>query len=171
MHRLCSIGAVFLLACAAVAPGRADTATKALMASGVPQPAVAACDEPGPGFRRHRRVTRRVRYVRHVRYVERWLPPPPVAVFEASAYNPGLPGTLDPAYDRAMVLHYRSPEVSDIDRDEPGYSPTPPVHGLWPYRVRRWGGVYDYDAMVGQYVRLAAPDAARVAAIAVPLPP
>ena len=160
-----AIGAAVLLGCATAAPSRADSATMA-PAVGKAQPAiVAACDEPGPGFRRHRRV------IRHVRYVRRWLPPP-VAVFDASAYyNPGLPGTLDPAYDRAMVLHYRTPEVSDIDLAEPGYSPTPPVHGLWPYRVRSWGGVYDYDAMVGQYVRLAAPDAARVAAAAVPLPP
>lgn len=162
-----AIGAAVLLGCAIAAPSRAETAAEApIFAAGAHQPIVAGCDEPGPGFRRHRRVSR------HVRYIRRRLPPPRVAVFDASAYyNPGLPGTLDPAYDRAMVLHYRSPEVSDIDRDEPGYSPTPPVHGLWPYRVRSWGGVYDYDAMVGQYVRLAPPDAARVAAIAVPLPP
>jgi hypothetical protein len=139
------------------------------MVTAVNQSAAAACDEPGPGFRRVHRAHRRV--IRHVRHVQRWLPPPPVAVFEASLYNPGLPGTLDPAYDRAMVLHYRSPEVSDIDRAEPGYSPTPPVHGLWPYRVRSWGGVYEYDGMAGQYVRLVPPDAARVAAVAVPLPP
>lgn len=162
-----AIGAAVLLGCATATPGRAETATVA-PAVGKPQPAiVAACDEPGPGFRRHRRVTR------HARYVRRRLPPPPlVAEFDAGAYyNPGLPGTLDPAYDRAMVLHYRSPEVTDFDRDEPGFPPTPPVRGLWPYRVQSWGGVYDYDGMVGQYVRLAAPDAARVAAAAVPLPP
>ena len=164
-----AIGAAVLLGCAITGPGRAETATTTSGVSQAQHAIVAACDEPGPGFRRIHRVHRRV--IRHVRYVRRRLAPPPVAVLDASLYNPGLPGTLDPAYDRAMVLHYRSPEVSDIDRAEPGYSPTPPVHGLWPYRVRSWGGVYDYDAMVGQYVRLAAPDAAQVAAIAVPLPP
>lgn len=160
-----AIGATVLLGCAIAPSSRADTAAQAPILAGAHRPLAAACDEPGPGFRRHRRVSR------HVRYVRRRLAPAPVAVVEASLYNPGLPGTLDPAYDRAMVLHYRSPEVSDIDRAEPGYSPTPPVHGLWPYRVHAWAGVYDYDAMVGQYVRLAAPDAARVAAAAVPLPP
>ena len=164
-----AIGAAVLLQCATAAPSRADSATTASAVSKAQQAIVAACDEPGPGFHARPYRHKRVRY--HARYVRRWLPPPPVEVFETSAYNPGLPGTLDPAYDRAMVLHYRSPEVSDIDRAEPGFSPTPPVHGLWPYRVRAWEGVYEYDAMVGQYVRLAAPDAARVAAAAVSLPP
>ena len=161
-----AIGAAVLLGCAFAAPGRADTATTAPAVSKAQQASVAACDEPGPGFRRHRRVTRHGRYARR-----RLAAPPLVAELEASTYNPGLPGTLDPAYDRAMVLHYRSAEVTDIDLAEPGFAPTPPVRGLWPYRVRAWEGVYDYDAMVGQYVRLAAPDAARVAAAAVPLPP
>ena len=62
-------------------------------------------------------------------------------------YNPYLPGTLDTAYDRAMTLHFRSPAVTDTYLSERGWPPTPPIRGLYPYRVRAWGAVYQYDGL------------------------
>jgi hypothetical protein len=170
MRLLTAIGAAALLACATAAPSRADSVTSDNAAdASLPRAAPAACDEPGPRYRGTLHRTHRVRV--HAGYARRRLPGPPVAAFDADAYyNPLLPGTFDTAYDRAMVLHFRSPPVTDTYLAEPGFSPTPPVHGLFPYRMQAWGTVYDYDALIGQYVRLAPPDAARVAA-AVPLRP
>jgi hypothetical protein len=61
--------------------------------------------------------------------------------------------------------------VTGIYHAERGWPPTPPINGLYPYRVRAWGAVYQYDGLIGQYVALAQPDAARVAPVAVQLVP
>ena len=101
---------------------------------------------------------------RRARYVHRWYRSQPVAVFEPNGYyDPLLPSTLDTAYDRAMVLHFRSPAVTDTYLAD-AVPPTPPVHGIFPYRVRAWDGVYNYDGLIGEYVRLAPTDAALVTA-------
>ena len=48
-------------------------------------------------------------------------------------------------------------------RAEGALPPTPPIRGLYPYRVRAWSTVYQHDGLiVGQYVALAGPELARV---------
>jgi hypothetical protein len=86
-------------------------------------------------------------------------------------YNPLLPHPLDTAYDRGMVLHLRHPAVSGFRVVEPGYPPTPPIAGVLPYRVPAYAGVYQYDGLTGQYVRLAQRDAVRSGVPIEPLPP
>jgi hypothetical protein len=70
-------------------------------------------------------------------------------------YDPPIPSPWDSAYDRAMVLHLRSPEVSGIYVSEPGFPPTPPVRGIQHYRVQAGGAVLQYDELTGQYIQLA----------------
>jgi len=114
---------------------------------------IAACNCRRPVYRPYRRWHRqrssaaRQRWSWHA--VDEFVPPAP-----ANYYNPLLPSTLDTAYDRAMVLHFRSPYVTDTDRIDPGWPPTPPVRGLFPYQARAWGATYQYDGLVGQYIRL-----------------
>src|SRR5262249_10182371 len=91
--------------------------------------------------------------------------PPPVAVW----YDAPIPSPWDPAYDRAMVLHYRSPAVSGIHPAEPGYPPPPWVAGVQS-RLVEGAKVGDYDGMADAWVPLAQWDARRVLA-AVPPPP
>ena len=111
----------------------------------------------------------RVRHWRHRRFVRR---APVVAPrpYWASNYNPLLPSPLDTAYDRAMTLHFRSAPVSGEFLTDRGYPPTPPVAGVAPYRVPAYAGVYQYDGLTGQYIRLAAGDAQR-SGVAPPPPP
>jgi hypothetical protein len=94
------------------------------------------------------------------------VPAPFVPVY----YNPLLPSPYDTAYDRAIVLHFRSPPVSGLYRPEPGYPSTPPVLGVHYYRVQPGPVVLQYDGMVGQYVQLAQHDPAQVHAVPPPLP-
>ena len=130
-----------------------------------PAPAAAAtvnCPCPRP----HRHVWRPAHHRRH--YVRRWVPavpPPPLAAW----FDAPIPSPWDPAYDRAMVLAYRSPAVSGIALAEPGYPPTPPVLGVH-YRVVEGGRVLDYDAMADAWIPLSQWDARRVLA-AIPPPP
>jgi hypothetical protein len=90
-------------------------------------------------------------------------PPPPLVV-----YNPILPSPYNPAYDRVMVQHFQAPPVSGIYGIDSGLPPTPPVVGVLPYRVPAPGAVLQYDGLTGEYIPLAAPDAARVMAAAPP---
>jgi hypothetical protein len=122
-----------------------------------------------------RHVVRHARYrVRHARPMVAVAPPP----LPEQPYNPLLPSTWDSDYDRAMVLHYRSPPVAGLYYQEPGFAATPDVAGIQPYRVPANGTVYQYDGMVGEYVQLSQWDAARAlppgpppAAAAPPTPP
>jgi hypothetical protein len=55
------------------------------------------------------------------------------------------------------------PAVTGTYRAEGALPPTPPIRGLYPYRVRAWSTVYQHDGLiVGQYVALAGPEPARV---------
>ena len=119
---------------------------------------IAACNCPRPVYRPYRRWHPRrsfaARQHRSWYAVDEFVPAAP-----ANYYNPSLPSTLDTAYDRALTLHFRSPAVTDTNLAEPGWPPTPPVRGLFPYQARAWGATYRYDGLVGQYIRLSQPDA------------
>ena len=165
MRMFSAIGALILIACAAPATSRADG----------PAPGAGPAVAPGcrcPGVRHAMRPHRYVRHVRHWRRghpVVALLPagPPPL-------YDPPIPDPWDPAYDRAMTLHFRSPEVSGTYTGEPGLPHTPPIHGIQSYRVQVGGGVLQYDGLTGQYIKLARADAARAfppVAGAAPVPP
>jgi hypothetical protein len=153
--------AAFLLVGALPATGNAEGTGGAGAAA---QPSMPVCHCPGV---QHRHAARAHRYHRH--YVRHWrsppvpMPPPEVVV----AYNPLLPSPYDTAYDRAMVLHFRSLPVSGLYFPEPGFAPTPPVRGIAPYRRRVDGSVQQYDGLTGEYVTLSQYDAAR----ALPPPP
>src|ERR1051325_1294501 len=166
--RLFCASATLLLVCAAASVGHAENVGvipgKSTLARATRAP---ECKCPGPvyhsGARRHRlRAT-----------IRRYRAPPPYKAVAVAldTYNPWLPSPLDTAYDRALTLHFRSPAVTDTYRAERGWPPTPPIHGVYPYRVRAWDTVYQYDGLIGQYVALAQPDAARVAPVAVQLVP
>lgn len=167
MHLSSAIRATALLVSTAAATIYADSAATADSAGygSVFRARYAACDCSGyRGPRHHYRWS----------YARRFRAWPPETGFEPveppDTYNPLLPSTLDTAYDRAMTLHFRSPAVSGSYLAEPGWPATPPVRGLFAYRLRAWGGIYQYDGLIGQYVALAQSDASRVAG-AVPIPP
>ena len=162
-----AIRATALLVSAAAATIFPDSFAKADSAGygGVLRTRYAACDCSGyRGPRHHHRWS-------YARQSRPWLPAPEFEPAEPpDSYNALLPGTLDTAYDRAMTLHFRSAAVTDTYLAEPGRPPTPPARGLFAYRLRAWGGIYQYDGLVGQYIALAQSDARRVAA-AVPISP
>ncbi len=153
MRSFGAIGAALLIACAmSSTPSRAD--------GPAPTPAVSRSAAPGckcPQVKQ-RRVVRVHRHVRRHRHVA-FLPPP--AVIAPVYYNTGIPSPYDSAYDRAMVLHFRSPPVSGLYQPEMGWPPTPPVRGIQPYRVQAGGPLLQYDGMIGEYVRLAHDDPAQ----------
>jgi hypothetical protein len=149
MRTLGAIGAAVLMMCAVPVAGRADG----------PAP-VTASERAAPGCKCpgvQRRAWKPRRVVRHHRRG-----PPPLAVAAPSLppayYNPGIPSPYDTAYNRAMVLHFRSPPVSGLYQPEPGYPPTPPVVGVQPYRVQTGSVVMQYDGLTGEYIQLAASD-------------
>ena len=161
MRPLSAIIAAFLLAAAVPASARADApaATKAT------QPEKPGCHCPRVQ-RRHAAAPRR-HLQRHARIVRPAAPPetpPPAAI----TYNPMLPSPHDSAYDRAMVLHFRSPVVSGFYIPDPGFAPTPPVRGVIPYRMPAGATVMQYDGATGEYIALAQPDAQRVLASVAP---
>ena len=168
MRPFSAISAAFLIVCAVSAIGRADTppavappAVAAAVVSPPPAPSCLCHPRLHHVWRRHRRV-RHVRYWRHrqvVRVVVVRPPPPP--------YNPWLPTADDSAYDRAMTLHFRSPMVTGIALAEPGYPPTPPVRGIYPYRYAAGPAAFQYDGITGEYIALSQYDARRI----VPPPP
>jgi len=147
MRALIAIGAAFAAACLVPTAGRADA----------PGPAAAAPAKPGckcPPVRTHR-------VVRHRRVTKRMIAavPPPVAPVY---YNTGIPSPWDPAYDRGMTLHFRSPFVTAIVDPEPGFPHTPPIHAVSWYRYASGPTVYQYDGITGQYIALSQYDAHRV---------
>jgi hypothetical protein len=165
-----TVGALIVIACAAPAPSRA--ATPPTDAGAVAEAPAPGCHCPRAQYRHARRVHHHVR--RHARAPIALLPAPP------PAYDPPIPSPWDPAYDRAMTLHFRSPEVSGTYTGEPGFPHTPPVHGIQSYRVQTGAAVLQYDGLTGQYIQLARVDALRafppapaaaVPAPAVPAPP
>jgi hypothetical protein len=103
-----------------------------------------------------------MRYRPHRRWSARVAPAPRVPVYFAGM----VPNTLNPGHDRAMVLLLRSPAVSGIYTDDPGYPATPVVAGA-PYQRDTCCGVFQYDGMTGQYIQLSQADAAHLP----PLPP
>jgi hypothetical protein len=109
----------------------------------------------------HRRVHARLRHPRS--------PTPPVAAARERPdyYNFLIPSTYDPAYDRVMVDHFRTPVVTGFDQP---WRPRPVWPGFLPYRMRVAEGVLQYDGLIGRYVPLARGDAALIAAAA-PAPP
>jgi hypothetical protein len=159
-------GAAMLMVGLLPAAGRAEAMP--------PAPAKPGCHCPPVSVRHHvwhARSSRR--FVR--RWHRRWLSPvalvaPPVPVY----FNTEIPSTLNPGYDRAMVLLFRSPAVSGIYTDDPGYPTTPVVAGIAPYQRTEGGVVFQYDGMTGQYIQLSQSDAARVPPPppgSVPVPP
>ncbi|HVB16218.1 MAG TPA: hypothetical protein VNF04_06790 [Stellaceae bacterium] len=170
MRLISAITGAFLVAFAVPAASQAaDPPAAAAGAAATNMTTAPQCTcRPVRHFVRH--VVRHRRRVRH--YVRHWRHRVPVPVPVAIApppYNPLLPSPLDTAYDRAMTLHERSAPVSGFFVD-PGYAPTPPVAGVMPYRLPAYAGVYQYDGLTGQYIRLAAGDAQR-SGVAVPPPP
>jgi len=162
MRVLSTIGALILVAFAAPATGRAD----APPAGGPPAASVSApgCHCPRPvrhAWRRH-----------HARRYAR-LAVPLVPVAPSPLYDPPIPSPDNPAYDRAMTLHFRSPEVSGTWVDEPGLPHTPPVVGIQHYRVQTAAAVLEYDGLTGEYIPLAQADARRLfpPVAAAPAPP
>lgn len=152
MLRFAAIGAVLLAGVAWMSPAGAD----------VPAPgervkrATPICNCPVVHRRTHARVHRR------------FVPPPAVVVQEGpDFYNVLIPSTYDPAYDRVVVDHFRTPTVTGYD--EP-WRPKPVWPGILPYRAIAPEGIVQYDGLIGHYVQLAHADAARVAA-PMPLPP
>ena len=182
MLRVAAIGAVLLVGSASLpTPAWADAARAAgaKAAANTPNPSsnlfesfarqyplialnyaqTTTADCPCPSVV-HRRVHARVRHPRR-------LAPPTVAAREApDYYNFLVPSTYDPAYDRVVTDHFRTPVATGVD--EPWRS-TPVWPGILPYRMRVAEGVLQYDGLIGRYVPLARADAARIAA-AVPMP-
>ena len=148
MRPFSAMTAAFLFACAVPLPGRAD---------GPPAPAAASAQRAAPDCKCPQARPRR--HVRHHVGQRRHRVPVPVAV--APPYDPPIPSPWDSAYDRAMVLHFRSPAVSGYYRFEPGYPPTPPVFGIQHYRVPAGPVVFQYDGVTGEYIQLAQSDAQR----------
>lgn len=164
MRVLGTVGAAFLIAFAIPAASRADGPAPAGGAAA--SAAATAPDCKCPTVQKRRAVRPR----RHARHHRRWHPPP-IAVAPAPAlpsvyYNPGIPSPYNTAYDRAMVLHFRSPIVSGLYDPEPGYPQTPPVAGVRPYRVPAGATVTQYDGLIGEYVQLAADDPSHEFALA-----
>lgn len=153
MLRFAAIGVVLLAGAACMAPANAD-----VPAPGEKVKSVApGCNCPVV----HRRVHARVRH-------RRLVPPPAIAVREGpDLYNVLIPSAYDPAYDHVVVDHFRTPTVTGFD--EP-WRPKPVWPGILPYRASAPDGIVQYDGLIGRYVKLAAVDAARVAA-PLPLPP
>jgi hypothetical protein len=105
-------------------------------------------------------VQRPHRHVHHVRHRRA-----PVAVQRHWAwYQMRVPNPVDPVYDRAMVLNYRSPAVNGERLAEGGYPPTPPPAGA-PYFWRYGDVVYQYDGMADAWIQLSRYDAQRLAAL------
>jgi len=147
-------------------------------ADGMPPAAVAvkaravkaepSCPCPPVRHVRHFRY-RHHHYVRHWRRARRLAP---LMVAAPLPYNAPIPWPWDTAYDRGMTLHFRSAAVSGTWTGEPGFPPTPPIVPVEWYREPAAGGaVYQYDGLTGEYVRLAAIDAARAFPPAPPRPP
>jgi len=158
MRTLSLFGVAVMMSWVGIAVAHADGVSPAPGAT-----AAVNCPCPRP----HRQVWHPVYHRRH--YVRHWvpaLPPPPVAVW----YDAPIPSPWDPAYDRAMVLHYRSTPVSGVFLAEPGFPPTPPVHGVH-YRVAEGPRVLDYDGMADDWVPLSQWDARRVLAAMPPAAP
>src|SRR4029077_1747695 len=103
-------------------------------------------------------------------HARRRVHPVPVAFAPLPPYDPPIPAVWDTAYDRAMTLHFRSPEVSGTWVDEPGFPHTPAVHGIQAYRVQVGGAVMQYDGLLGDYVPLAQADARRAFPPGAPVP-
>jgi hypothetical protein len=150
MLRFAAIGAIVLIGCGLGAPARADGPGPKVA------PSAPICNCPVV----HRRVYSRVRHHR--------LPPPLVVREGPDLYNFLVPSPYDPAYDRVVVDHFRTPTVTGFD--EP-WRPKPVWPGILPYRASVPDGVVQYDGLIGRYVPLAHADAVRVAAAALPLPP
>jgi hypothetical protein len=159
MRSLGAILAASLVACGLPAAVRAadPPAAVASGSSTMSNPAApAACNcPPAHAWRPHRQVKRHVRHVRR-------RPALAVAAAPLPPYNPLLPLTTDPGYDRAMVLHARSVPVRGTIVADPGFPPTPAVVGVYPYRVQSGAGVYEYDVMANGYVTLSQWDARRI---------
>lgn len=155
MRPFSAMTAAFLLACAVPMPGHADGPPAA---SALAQPAAPGCN--CPRVQRHH-AWRAHRYVHH--YARNWRRGSPALIARGLpvSYDPPIPSPWDTAYDRAMTLHFRSPEVSGIYVAEPGFPPTPPVRGIQHYRVQAGGAVFQYDGMADGYVQLAQRDAQR----------
>ncbi|HTV88046.1 MAG TPA: hypothetical protein VME41_03430 [Stellaceae bacterium] len=122
----------------------------------------------------HRRIVETRRWV-HYR-LRRWRRPVPIALAPPVPIYFGwqIPDTLNPGYDRAMVLLYRSPAVSGMYTDDPGFPTTPVVTGA-PYQYDVCCAVFQYDGMAGAYVQLSQADAAEATmpppnGVPIPLP-
>jgi hypothetical protein len=150
-----------------------------LLAGGLPAAGHADGTAPATGASCHcpKVVHRPVRHLRrHVRYRRHWRPvraaPPLRPVMARAYYDPPIPSPWDPAYDRAMTLHFRSPPVTGAFLIDPGAAPTPPVVGIKPFHVAGNGLIYELDGETGQYIALAPYDAARAYPVAgLPAPP
>jgi hypothetical protein len=151
MLRFAAIGAILVAGLAWTPPAGADAPGEKV------KPVAPGCNCPVV----HRRVHARVRH-------RRFVPPPAIAVQEGpDLYNFLVPSPYDPAYDRVVVDHFRTPTVTGYD--EP-WRPKPVWPGILPYRVTSPDGVDQYDGLIGHYVPLAHQDAVRVAAAALPPP-
>ncbi len=120
----------------------------------------------------HHRVRHAMRHRRSSRWPARVAPLPQVPVYFAWA----IPSPLNPGYDRAMVLLLRSPAVSGIYTDDPGYPTIPVVAGGASYQRQMGCCIFEYDSTTGEYVQLSQADAAQMppppppGGVPVPLP-
>lgn len=163
MRVFSAVAAAFLTALALPAAGLANGSSPPAASAAMPAGPTCPCVRPQRVVRHHVWHHRRIAH-------RRWVAAP--APYFAARYNPLLPVSWDPAFDRALALHLRSPAVSGLYNPDPGFAPTPPVAGVIPYRVPAYGGIYQYDELTGVYIRLAASDAARSGmALPPPAPP
>jgi hypothetical protein len=141
-------------------------AAAALLAAALP----GAAHADGAAPHAWHRSARHVRLMHH-RWVRRVAPVPRVPIY--FAWN--IPPTTSPGYDRALVLLLRSPAVSGIYTDDPGYPVTPVVAGNEPYQYDACCAVLQYDSATGRYIQLSQADAAHATRppgnVAIPLPP
>ncbi|HEX3953724.1 MAG TPA: hypothetical protein VHW90_09150 [Stellaceae bacterium] len=168
MRLICAVGAALLLACGFATASRAADPPDAATAPtpGCNCPAAAQHHvRPHRGSRMHARYRRRAPPRRYVMMPPPYLPTP-------MYYAPVIPTVYDSSYDRAMTLHYRSPEVTGIYDPDPGWPATPPPTPYQAYRgITPDGTVLQYDGLTGQYIPLSQWDARRIQATMQPLPP
>jgi hypothetical protein len=156
MRPLSAIPALFLLAGMLPMASYGQTSPGAATPAAEAAPPSCPCPAAHHAWRpyRHARV-----HHRHWRRAPAMLAP--VALAPLPPYDPQLPSPYDSAYDRAMTLHFRSPEVSGTWVGEPRFPHTPPVHGVRAYRIQSGTAVLQYDGLTGEYITLSQADAQR----------
>jgi hypothetical protein len=152
MRLMPSIAAAFLIAAAVPAAGHAD---------GMP-PGCHCPQAVGHHVWHPRRIFHhRAAMARHRAWHHRPGFAPPLPIY----FTWVIPSSVNPGYDRALVLYGRSPAVSGIYTDDPGAPVTPMVAGDASSQNATGGAVFQYDTTTGDYIQLSREDAARAAPV------